>query len=324
MRRLSADSVLRRRLLLGGVGCIAIPSLGIAQSNVNLALKPITLVVPFAPGGGSDSIARELGKYLSAKIGAPVVVDNRAGAGGAIAATSIAKAAPDGTSLLFTTSTFVTHAASDPTPTYNPLKDFAPVAMLGRGPLLVVTSKASGLRSIQELLSAAKNKPGTLTFCSAGPGSINHLAGEYFSQMAGIEMTHVPYKGSGPATLDFLAGRTQVFFATVPTIRAHVRDDKVNLLAVTSAARAPMYPNTPTVMESGLPKYEVSTWWGVSAPAGTSPGIIAALNQAINEVSPKIKDRFVNEGATLVSESPAFFGEMIASELTAWGRVMRR
>ena len=113
MRRLSADSVLRRRLLLGGVGCIAIPSLGIAQSNVNLALKPITLVVPFAPGGGSDSIARELGKYLSAKIGAPVVVDNRAGAGGAIAATSIAKAAPDGTSLLFTTSTFVTHAASD-------------------------------------------------------------------------------------------------------------------------------------------------------------------------------------------------------------------
>ncbi len=324
MRRLSADSVLRRRLLLGGVGCIAIPSLGIAQSNVNLALKPITLVVPFAPGGGSDSIARELGKYLSAKIGAPVVVDNRAGAGGAIAATSIAKAAPDGTSLLFTTSTFVTHAASDPTPTYNPLKDFAPVAMLGRGPLLVVTSKASGLRSIQELLSAAKNKPGTLTFCSAGPGSINHLAGEYFSQMAGIEMTHVPYKGSGPATLDFLAGRTQVFFATVPTIRAHVRDDKVNLLAVTSAARAPMYPDTPTVMESGLPKYEVSTWWGISAPAGTPSGIIAALNQAINEVSPKIKDRFVNEGATLVSEPPAFFSEMIASELTAWRRVMRR
>ncbi|MFM7008206.1 MAG: tripartite tricarboxylate transporter substrate binding protein [Betaproteobacteria bacterium] len=324
MRRVSVDSILRRRLLLGGIGCIAIPGIGMAQSNVSLSQKPITLVVPFAPGGGSDSIARELGKYLSAKMGVPVVVDNRAGAGGAIAATSIAKAAPDGASLLFTTSTFVTHAASDPTPTYNPSKDFAPVAMLGRGPLLVVTSKASGLRSIQELLSAAKSKPGALTFCSAGPGSINHLAGEYFSQMAGIEMTHVPYKGSGPATLDFLAGRTQVFFATVPTIRAHVRDDKVNLLAVTSATRAPMYPDTPTVMESGLPKYEVSTWWGVSAPAGTPSNVIAALNQAINEVSPQIKDRFVNEGATLVSESPAFFGEMIASELTAWSQVMRR
>ena len=324
MTRTSVDSILRRRLLLGGVGCVAIPSIGMAQSNANASLKPITLVVPFAPGGGSDSIARELGKYLSAKIGVAVVVDNRAGAGGAIAATSIAKAAPDGTNLLFTTSTFVTHAASDPTPAYNPTKDFAPIAMLGRGPLLVVTSKASGLRSIQELLAAAKSKPGALTFCSAGPGSINHLAGEYFSQMAGIEMTHVPYKGSGPATLDFLAGRTQVFFATVPTIRAHVRDGKVNLLAVTSATRASMYPDTPTVIESGLPKYEVSTWWGVSAPAGMPSNAIAALNQAINEVSPQIKDRFVNEGATLVSESPAFFGEMIARELTAWSQVMRR
>jgi tripartite-type tricarboxylate transporter receptor subunit TctC len=319
-------SRIRRRLLTfsasAALGAPLISTSFISRSvqaqSVDLRRKPITLVVPFVPGGGTDSIARELAKHLSTELGVTVIVDNKGGAGGAIAAMGVAKAVPDGTTLLFTTSSFITHAASDPTPTYNPLRDFAPIAMLGRGPLLVVSSKASGIQSISALIKEARANPGGLTYCSAGPGSINHLAAELFTQMAGISMTHVPYKGSGPATIDLLAGRTQIFFSTVPTIRSHVREDKVNVLAVTSMSRSTMYPDVPTVVESGVADYEVSTWWGVTAPAGVPQETILALNTVINLVSPALKDRLLNEGATPVSNSPAFFAKTLEAELTAW------
>jgi len=318
---MDARLAVRRRLLTQAASlAFSGPLLlrNVRAQAVDLRRKPITLVVPFVPGGGTDSIARELAKYLSAELGVSVIVDNKGGAGGAIAATGVAKAIPDGTSLLFTTSTFITHAASDPSPSYNPLKDFSPIAMLGRGPLLVVSSKASGIKSVSQLITEARNHPGALTYCSAGPGSINHLAGELFTQMADISMTHVPYKGSGPATLDFLAGRTQIFFATVPTIRNHVREDKVNVLAVTSTTRSAMYPEVPTLVESGMAGYDVSTWWGVSAPAGVPESIVEALNKAINTVSPYLKDRLLSEGATPVSDSPSAFGRTLEAELKAW------
>lgn len=331
MKNSDALEPVRRKLLTLGMTasvCAAIPFARARAQSANtladLKRKPVTLIVPFAPGGGSDSIARELAKHLSAQLGVTIIVDNKGGAGGAIAATAVAKAVPDGSTLLFTTSTFVTHAASDPAPVYDPLKDFAPVAMLGRGPLLVVSSKASGITSIEQLIARAKAKPGELTYCSAGPGSINHLAAELFAQMAGVSMTHVPYKGSGPATLDFLAGRTQVFFSTVPTIRAHVREGKVNLLAVTSQDRSAMYPSTPTVVESGLAGYRVATWWGMTVPAGTPEPIIDALNQAINAATPAIQERLVSEGATPLSESPAAFRTMLVNELNAWRQVVRQ
>ena len=289
---------------------------------LDLRRKPITLVVPFVPGGGTDSLARELAKHLSTELGVSVIVDNKGGAGGAIAAMGVAKAVPDGTTLLFTTSTFITHAASDPTPTYNPLRDFAAVAMLGRGPLLVVSSKASGIHSVSQLIKEARANPGGLTYCSAGPGSINHLAAELFTQMAGISMTHVPYKGSGPATIDLLAGRIQIFFSTVPTIRSHVREEKVNVLAVTTLSRSAMYPAVPTVMESGLAGYDVSTWWGITAPAGVPQETLVALNAAMNAVSPALKERLLNEGATPISDSPAFFAKTLETELKAWRQVM--
>jgi tripartite-type tricarboxylate transporter receptor subunit TctC len=318
---------MRRRLLtLGASAALGAPllmSLVQAQS-VDLRRKPITLVVPFVPGGGTDSIARELARHLSTELGVSVIVDNKGGAGGAIAAVGVAKAVPDGATLLFTTSTFITHAASDPAPTYDPLSDFAPIAMLGRGPLLVVSSKASGIESVSQLINAARANPGGLTYCSAGPGSINHLAAELFTQMAGISMTHVPYKGSGPATMDLLAGRTQIFFATVPTIRSHVRENKVNVLAVTALARSAMYPDVPTVVESGIAGYDVSTWWGITAPSGVPAETVAALNVAINAVSPALKDRLLNEGATPVSDSPAAFAKTLQTELKAWKQVMHQ
>lgn len=318
----------RRQVLISGVVASAASAGYCLGSSYALAQtpeprrKPITLVVPFVPGGGTDSIARELARHLSTRSGATVIVDNKGGAGGAIAAMGVARAAPDGTTLLFATSTFITHAASDPVPAYDPVKDFAPIAMLGRGPLLVVSSKASGILTLVQLVAAAKKDPGALTYCSAGPGSINHLAAELFAQTAGISMTHVPYKGSGPATLDLLAGRTQVFFATVPTIRAHVTDHRVNLLAVTSRMRSAMYPQTPTVMESGLEPFDISTWWGILAPAATPVAVVQALNQAIRDATPSLKDRLLNEGATPLSESPAAFAQILSEELVAWKKVI--
>ena len=320
-----------RRLLALAAPCLALSLLALtgaaqAQSqtqSVDFSRKPITLVVPFAPGGGTDSIAREMARHLSDRLKTTIVVDNKGGAGGVIAAASVAKAPADGHTLLFVTSTFVTHAAFDPAPSYHPLKDFAPVAMLGRGPLLVVSSKASGILSLAQLMQTAKKNPGDVTYCSAGPGSINHLAAELYAQLAGVTMTHVPYKGSGPATLDLIAGRTQIFFATVPTIRAQVQEDRVNVLAVTSRTRSSLYPDVPTVMESGLNGYDVSTWWGVAAPAGTPANVVNALNAAINAVSPAIKDRLLSEGATPFSDSPDAFGQMISAELDDWRRVLK-
>ena len=209
--------------------------------------RPITLVVPFAAGGGTDSIARDMARTLADKLGQAVVVENRGGGGGSIGAGLVANARPDGYTLLFATSTFVTNAAAGISTTYDVRKSFAPIAMLGRGPLFVVTAKDLKLSSIADLRKRAAQPDADLNFCSAGNGSINHLAGELFKQKANVVMTHVPYKGSGPATVDLLAGRVQVFFATVPTILSQVRDQRVDLLAVTGKTRSPLFPDTPTV-----------------------------------------------------------------------------
>ena len=180
--------------------------------------RPITLIVPFAPGGGTDSIARDLAKTLSERLGQTVIIDNKGGGGGAIGATVTSKSEPDGYTLLFVTSTFVTHAATETNLSYDIEKDFAPIAMIGKGPLMVVANKLLGIKTISELIQYANQSPDGLNYCSAGQGSINHLAGELFKQKTGIKLTHIPYKGSGPATIDLLAGRVQIFFATIEVL----------------------------------------------------------------------------------------------------------
>ena len=242
--------------------------------------KAVTLVVPFAPGGGTDSLARELAKLLQEKLGQPFVVDNRGGAGGAIAAAQVAQAKPDGYTLLFVTSTFVTVAATDRKLAYDIARDFTPVALLGRGPLLLVVNKETNIATVAQLVDTAKKKPDSLNYVSAGPGSINHLAGELFSQRAGVKMTHIPYKGSGPATMDLIGGQAQVFFATVPTILGQVKGDKVRLVAATSSGRSKLFPNAPTVQEAGIRDFAVETWWGIVGPAGLPPDIVRALHAA--------------------------------------------
>jgi tripartite-type tricarboxylate transporter receptor subunit TctC len=287
--------------------------------------RPITLVVPFAPGGGTDSISRELAKHLQDKLGTPVIVDNRGGAGGAIAAAQVAAAKPDGHTLLFVTSTFVTVAATDRKLGYDILKDFTPIAMLGRGPLLLVVNKDTAITSVAQLIDMAKKKPDALNYVSAGQGSINHLAGELFVQRTGAKMTHIPYKGSGPATLDLIGGNAQVFFATVPTILGQVKGDKVRLIASTSSARTRLFPSTPTLEESGVKGYSVETWWGVVAPAGLPADVVRTLNRAINDAaaSEEIRKRFENEGADAFTGTPVEFAAALRDELEGWRKVVR-
>jgi len=282
--------------------------------------KPINLVVPFAPGGGTDSIARDLAKNLTEQLGQAVIVDNRAGGGGAIGAQMVAKAEPDGHTLLFVTSTFITHAATENTLSYDVIKDFTPIAMIGRGPLMVVANSELGLKSIQDLVKYTKANPNGVNFCSAGQGSINHLAGELFKQKTTLEMTHVPYKGSGPATLDLLAGRVQVFFATMPTMLQYVKSNKVTLLAMTSDKRSSLFPQVPTVAESGVPGFNITTWWGVVAPAKLPPEILKKLNQEIRIASTKepLKTRLINEGATPFQTEPEEMQSLLEKELGMW------
>ena len=287
--------------------------------------RPITLVVPFAPGGGTDSISRELAKHLQDQLGTAVVVDNRGGAGGAIAAAQVAAARPDGHTRLFVTSTFGTVAATDRKLGYDILKDFTPIAMLGRGPLLLVVNKETGIASVAQLVDTANKKPDSLNYVSAGQGSINHLAGELFVQRTGAKMTHIPYKGSGPATLDLIGGNAQVFFATVPTILGQVKGDKVRLIASTSSARTRLFPATPTLDESGVKGYNVETWWGVVGPAGMPADVVRTLNKAINDAaaSEELKKRFENEGADTFTGTPLEFGNVLRDELEGWRKVVR-
>ena len=301
---------------------LAVPLVAMAQSY---PAKPITLVVPFAAGGGTDSIARDLAKTLAEKLGQAVVVDNKGGGGGIIGASSVAKALPDGYTLLFATSTLVTNAAAEAGAPYDVIRDFAPVAMIGRGPLMVVTSKSLGVKNIAQLLTSAKARPEGLDFCSAGPGSINHLAGELFKQRTMANLTHVPYKGSGPATLDLLAGRVQLFFATVPTILPYVKDGRVDLLAVTGEKRSKLYAKVPTMAESGVKDFNITTWWGILAPAGTPPGIVAKLNQAVNDASAQdpVRSRLLNEGADPANGTPADWSRTLSEELTMWRGVVK-
>jgi tripartite-type tricarboxylate transporter receptor subunit TctC len=311
-------------IALTACATLAFPGASAAQSPA-FPQRPVTLVVPFAPGGGTDSVARDLGARLAEKLGQPVVIENKGGAGGTIGADFVARSRPDGHTLLLMTSTFVTHAATGAKLPYEPTRDFAPIALLGRGPLVVVTARDAKLESITALVAAAKGKPGTVAFCSAGPGSINHLAGELFAQRAGVTMTHVPYKGSGPAIVDLLAGRTQAFFATVPSILGQVKADKVKLVAVTSRERSPLFPGTPTVIEAGIPDYAVQTWWGVAGAAGTPAPIAAALNRAVNDASaaPDLAKRFADEGAERFAGPPEALAQTIVDELAAWRAVVK-
>jgi tripartite-type tricarboxylate transporter receptor subunit TctC len=312
-------------LIVSLCGAVAFGAANSVEAQTFPEKRPFALVVPFAPGGGTDAIARDLGRHLQEDLGQSVVIDNKGGGGGVIAAQLVAKAKPDGHTLLFVTSTFITSSAGDKTPPYDVLKDFAPIAYLGRGPMLIVINKDLGLATLGQLIDRARAEPEALNFVSSGPGSVTHLAGELFLQNAGVKMTHIPYKGSGPALLDLIAGRAEVFFATVPTILGQIKADNVRLLATTSARRSSLFPETPTAQEFGIKDYDVGTWWGIVGPAGLPPPTVEALNAAINRAaaSETIRKRFAEEGAEPNSGKPEDLARVMNIELATWRKVVR-
>lgn len=292
--------------------------------------KPVRLVIPFPAGGGADSMARPMAARLSTLLGQPVVLDHRAGAGGTIAAEAVAVAAPDGYTLLF--GTVGTHAINSGLRSklpYDPVKDFAPVAMTHVAPRVLVVHPSLPAVDVKELIALAKAKPGALTFGSSGNGGVNHLAGALFMSMAGVDMLHVPYKGSSPAAQDLLGGRLSMVFDSIVVWSEHIRTGKVRALGVSSLARTPALPNVPTIAEAGavvnLRGFDVANWLGVLAPARTPPDVVARLSAELKATmaDPAVRQQMTAVGIDAVYSTPSEFAETIRKDIAKWAVVIK-
>ncbi len=299
---------------------------GVAAQPANWPSKPITYVVPFAPGGTTDILARLIGEKLSKSLGQPIVVENRPGAGGNIGSGFVAKAAPDGYTILGgTISSHAINVSLYPDLPYDPEKNFAPITLIGSLANVVAVNANSPIKTVQELIAEAKAKPGALTFASSGAGTSQHLSGELFKRMAGVEITHVPYKGSAPALQDLLGGHIAMVFDNVVSVASLIKSGKVRPLAVTSLNRIKTFPEIPTVAESGLPGYEVVSWQGIFAPAGTPPDIIKRLNQEIVAIlkMPDVAERMDTLGLEPVGNTPEEFAKFQKAEIAKWAKVVK-
>lgn len=288
--------------------------------------KPITMIVPFSAGGTTDILARIVSQALTAELGQSVIVDNRAGAGGNIGGQAAARATADGYTLFMgTVGTHAINATLYKKMPFDPIKDFAPLTRVANVPNLLVANPAQPFKTVKELIAYAKAHPGQLNFGSSGNGSSIHLSGELFKTMAKVDMQHVPYKGSAPAVTDLLGNQIAIMFDNMPSAIQHVRSGKLRAIAVTTAKRSPELPNVPTIAEAGVPGYEATSWFGLFAPAGTPPAVIARLNTAIVKVLAKadVKKKISEQGAEVYSETPEQFSAFIQKESVKWGKVVR-
>jgi tripartite-type tricarboxylate transporter receptor subunit TctC len=295
--------------------------------------KPVRIVVPFAAGGTTDILARAVAPELSKAFGQQFIVDNRAGAGGNVGAEIVARSQNDGYTLLMgTVGTHGINRALYPKLSFDPIKDFVPVTLVAAVPNVMEMNaekaKALNIRNVQDFIKYAKANPGKLNMASSGNGTSIHLAGELFKSMTGTFMAHIPYKGSGPALLDMVAGNADVMFDNLPSSMAQIKGGKLTALAVTSAQRSPALPDVPTVEEAGGPSlkgFEASSWFGLLAPAGTSPEIVNRIQQEVAKslATPAIKEKMLAQGAIPSGNSPADFTKLIASEHVKWAKVVK-
>lgn len=286
--------------------------------------RPIRFIVPFPPGGATDVLARIIGQKLSENWGQQVVIDNRPGAGAIVGAVITAESVPDGYTLLLVSVAHAINESLHKKLPYRILSDFSPITLAATSPLILVVHPSISANSVKELVALAKSKPGQLSYASAGNGTAAHLAGASFNTMAGIDVMHVPYKGGAAGLVDVMSGRVSMMFPNVPTALPHVKSGKLKLLAVTSATRSEAIPTVPTIAEAGLPEYDVTTWYGVAAPAKTSKKIIEKLGNEIAGIlkTPQVVDLLSRNGLIAVSNTPEQFRTYIRVEVARWKKVI--
>jgi len=302
---------------------VLLPALADAQTYPG---KPIHIVVPFPPGGSTDLLARRIGEKLAAAWGQPVIVDNRAGAGGTLGAEYVAKSAPDGYTLLMgVTGTNAISGALYPALRYDVSKDFAPVSMVVSSPLVLVRNPGFPARTVKEIVAQAKAHPGAVSYGSPGNGTSMHLTGEMFKAAAKVSMLHIPYRGSAGALTDLMGGQIDTMFGDFLVVWPQLEAGKLEPIAVTSKERHKMLPNVPTIAESGYPGFEALSWQGLFAPANTPPAVVEKLNREVNKVmaSADIQDYFGSRGFTLGGGSPAEFRTFVLKEVEKWGRIVK-
>jgi len=288
--------------------------------------RPVRIIVGYPPGGGTDLVARLVQQPLSQRWGQPVVIDNRPGANAIIAAEAVAKAKPDGYTLLMA---YATEMAVNPVTvkklTYDPVRDFTPIMQLAGAPLVLAVHPELAAKDVRELVALAKAKPGTLSYSSSGSGSVHHFAGELFKLQTGVSIVHVPYKGSGPATADAMAGHVQVTYASVASVLRFVQAGRLRALAVTSKNRSPQMPEVPSMVEAGLADFELTSWYGLLAPAGTPSTIVAKIHADLEAVlaSAEIRKSFATQGLDMAGGTPQAFAALIRDEAAKFARIAK-
>jgi tripartite-type tricarboxylate transporter receptor subunit TctC len=287
--------------------------------------KPIRYIVPLPPGAGADFIARLVTEKMAADLGRPIVVENRAGASGSIGSEFVAKARPDGYTLL---QCYVVTHGTNPVVSklpYDAVRDFAPVGMLATSPNVLVVNEKAGVKTLPELVATLRAKPRSLSFASTGNGSATHLTMEYLEQQAGISLVHVPYKGAAPAMTDLLGGQVEAMFPSLITALPHIKTGKLHALALSAPQRSPLLPNVPTVSEVGYPAFNAVQWYGICAPAGTPTEVVQRLNKSLNAAvaSPEIRNRLAEQAAEVAPMSPAEFGEYIRADIAKWAKLLK-
>lgn len=314
----------RRTLLQAMAAAGTLPQLALAQDKY--PSKVITLICPYAAGGNADQRSRQMGRYLSTALGQPVIVDDKPGAGGNIGTDAIAKAKPDGYTIgMGNFAPLAVNPTMFKNITFDPAKDLLPICLIERGPLVLMVNPKSPYKSVKEVIAAAKAKPGSLSFASGGLGGSHHLSGELFKSIAGLDITHVPYKGGAPATTDLMGGQVDMMFEQMYAAAPSIRAGKLRALAITSRTRSPLFPDLPTMIEAGVPDFEVQNWQGLIAPAGTPPAIVHLLNETVNKAlaDPAIRDQMLGQGNEIGGGTPEQFAALVKSEGLRWGKLVK-
>ena len=314
-----------RAILISGLLISAVAAVAQPVAAQQYPVRPIRLIVPFPPGGGTDTMARVVAPKLSEYLGQQVVPENRGGAGANIGAELAAKSPPDGYTVMLATITNAIGATLYTRLNYDLARDFAPITQLATTPHILVVHPSVPVKSVKEFTAFTRARPGELTYSSSGSGSSAHLAGELFSSLTGTKMVHVPYKGGGPSMIALVGGEVSLCFATMPSAVGYVRAGRLRGIAVTTEKRSPSMPDLPTIAETGIKGYEAGSWYGLSAPAGTSKDIIARLHAETVKVMalPDVKERLFNAGFEVVISNPEQFAAFTRSEIQKWGKLVR-